>query len=74
MPARLLGHGGLLVIDVAHDTHTMAEAPRGAEERVCVHPGCGQWGCFGLERIRGASGYWCKEHLPDDYWAPPPVN
>lgn len=39
-------------------------------DRTCVHPGCGKWGMFGLDRGRSGSNYWCKEHLPDDYWSP----
>lgn len=41
-------------------------------DRTCIHPGCQSWGPFGLERGKAGSGYWCKEHLPDDYWAPTP--
>ncbi|MCV9967438.1 hypothetical protein OIU34_37025 [Pararhizobium sp. BT-229] len=37
-----------------------------AYERFWRRDGCGEGACFGLER--GRSGYWCKEHLPADYW------
>lgn len=47
-------------------TDTFPAAP--VYERWCVHPGCSRWGSFGKELSRGQSGYWCKEHLPTDYW------
>ena len=48
-------------------TDTRPAAPI-AYERYCVHAGCNRWGPFGKELSRGQSGYWCKEHLPADYW------
>ncbi|KQU06035.1 hypothetical protein [Rhizobium sp. Leaf453] len=62
------------MIDAAIEVQQPISAPRADEERICVHPGRFQWGCFGLERGRNGPRFWCKEHLPDDYWAPAPVN
>lgn len=59
---------------MSDETQSARSAPASISERTCVKPGCGQWGCFGLERGRGGSSYWCKEHLPADYWKPSPIN
>lgn len=48
-------------------TDTRPSAPI-TYERYCNHPGCTKWGCFGMERGRGVSDYWCSEHLPGNYW------
>ena len=59
---------------MSDETQTARSAPASISERTCVHPGCGGWGCFGLERSREGPSYWCKEHLPADYWTPRLVN
>jgi hypothetical protein len=52
---------------------TVRPADQAVYERTCVHGDCGKWGMFGLERGLSGSGYWCKEHLPDDYWSERPA-
>lgn len=38
-------------------------APAGIYEHWCEHPGCGKWGGFGFQRLKGSEPIWfCFEH------------
>ncbi|WP_425356447.1 hypothetical protein [Xaviernesmea rhizosphaerae] len=34
-------------------------------EHWCQAPGCKRWGCFGYDKGKGQSDWWCGDHRPD---------
>lgn len=39
------------------------------EEHVCAELFCGKFGSFGLGPPIQPQQWWCREHLPADYWS-----
>ena len=48
------------------DETTTRSGPQQMSVHNCIKPGCKKWGSFGYDRGRGATDWWCFEHVPRD--------
>lgn len=44
-------------------------AVKTVEDHVCAVLFCGKFGSFGLGPPIQPQQWWCREHLPEDYWS-----